>query len=81
MRRPGTACRNGLKLHDGPDGALGQLHFAKSASFILPDTDDVRFDQVGDAGGIIVHVVPRPSGSEALVAECIGDAVSQYTKA
>ena len=45
------------------------------------DTDDVWFDQVGDAGGIIVHVVPRPSGSEALVAECIGDAVKEYSKA
>ena len=45
------------------------------------DTDDVWFDQVGDAGGIILHVVLRSSRGEALVAECIGDAVKEYSKA
>ena len=30
---------------------------------------------------IILHVVLRPSRGEALVAECIGDAVKEYSKA
>ena len=80
--------QNSLWTRTGPDGALGELHFLDvSASFCLhkwkfkDDSDDVYFDPVGDAGVIILHVVLRPSRGEALVAECIGDAVKEYSKA